>query len=54
MDYVKKVQLGLIKPEEESESQTVDFYDKAPGRAPTKMKSEDLVSITTSVKPTES
>lgn len=52
MDYVKKVELGLIKPDEESK--TVDIYDNAPGRAPSKINPEDLVSITSSVKPTES
>jgi len=52
MDYVKKVELGLIKPDEESK--TVEIYDNAPGRAPSKIKPEDLVSITSSVKPTES
>ena len=52
MDYVKKVEMGLIKPNEESN--TVDIYDNAPGREPSKIKPEDLVSITSSVKPTES
>ena len=53
MDYVKKIQMGLIKPDEDPESRTVDIYDDAPGRGPTKIKSEDLVSITSSVKSTE-
>lgn len=52
MDYVNKVEMGLIKPDEESKM--VEIYDGAPGRAPTKIKPEDLVSITSSVKPTES
>ena len=48
MDYVHKVRMGLIKPEEEN--QTVDLYDNAPGQAPTKIKPEELVTITSSVK----
>lgn len=48
MDYVQKVRSGLIKPEEEN--QTVDLYDNAPGQGPTKIKPEELVTITSSVK----
>ena len=50
MDYIKKKQLGLIKEEEELESRIIEIYDKAPGQEPTKLKTEDLITITSSKK----
>ena len=51
IDYHRKVELGLIKPEEEPK--TVDYYEGAPGQAPSKIKVEDLVTITSSVNTTD-
>ena len=48
MDYMKKKQLGLIKEEDELESRIIEVYDKAPGQEPTKLKTEDLITITSS------
>ena len=50
MDYIKKKQLGLIKEEDELESRVIEVYDKAPGQEPTKVKTEDLITITSSKK----
>ena len=46
MDYIKKKQLGLIREEDELESQVIEVYDKEP----TKVKTEDLITITSSKK----
>ena len=50
IDYMKKKELGLIKEGDELESRIIEVYDKAPGQEPTKVRTEDLITITSSKK----